>query len=150
MKKTVAELGYRPEIAPSPIEQLERRIGQEAQGAIPDPVSKAVVEAAEADKLVFVDFYAEWCGACKVLDRTTFKDPAVIKTLGGFVFLKVDADKYPDTLRYFDIVGMPTLIVLNTAGHEIYRQVGLISADKLKQELQSVRSKEAKKQPTDS
>jgi thiol:disulfide interchange protein len=150
MKKTVAELGYRPEIAPSPIRQLERRIGQEAQGAIPDPVSKAVVEAAEADKLVFVDFYAEWCGACKVLDRTTFKDPAVIKTLGDFVFLKVDADKYPDTLRYFDIVGMPTLIVLNTAGHEIYRQVGLISADKLKQELQSVRSKEAEKQPTDS
>jgi len=148
MKKAVIELGYRPEIAPSRIEQLERRTDPEVRGPIPDPISKAVVEAGDVGKLVFVDFYAEWCGACKLLDQTTFKDPAVIKTLDGFVFVKVDADKYPDTLRYFDVVGMPTLIVLNTAGHEIYRQVGLISADKLKQELLSVRSIEAQQKPT--
>ncbi|MFT6753707.1 MAG: thiol:disulfide interchange protein DsbD [Candidatus Azotimanducaceae bacterium] len=145
MEKSVAELGYRPEIAPSRIGQLEKRIGQEARGAIPEPVSKAVIEAGEAGKLVFVDFHAKWCGACKILDRTTFKDPAVIKTLVDFVFLKVDADEYPDALRYFDVVGMPTLIVLNMAGEEVYRQVGPISADNLKEALLSVRSIEAEK-----
>jgi len=141
MKSSIAELGYRPEIAPSRIDSQTQN--QAPQGSIPDPVAAAIIKAGETGKLAFIDFHAEWCGACKVLDRTTFKDPTVIRTLEGFVFLKVDADEYPDATNYFNVVAMPTLIVVNIYGEEIYRQVGPIAADKLNEDLLSLRSEES-------
>ncbi len=84
---------------------------------------------------LFVDFYAEWCGACKTMDRTTFQDPTVKNALEQFVFLKVDADLHPGTARHFKVVGMPTLVVLDASGQEVYRQVGPIGAAELAQAL---------------
>jgi len=146
MKSTVAELGYRPKIAPSRVTSHSQ---DKKSGKIPEPIATAIIKAGKTNKLVFVDFYAEWCGACKILDRTTFKDPSVIKAFEDFVFLKVDADKYPDALRYFNVVGMPTLIVLNVFGEEIYRQVGPIGAEKLRKALLLVRNSEDKKHTSD-
>ena len=108
------------------------------KGAIPEPVATAIARAGGEGKFVFVDFYAEWCGACKILDRTTLKDPMVVQALHNFVFLKVDADQYPDAITHFNIVGMPTLVVLNLRGEEVYRQVGPIKADKLTNDLSAL------------
>lgn len=101
-------------------------------------MASAFDEASKLNKLVFVDFFAEWCGACKTMDRTTFSDPTVQTALKRFVFLKVDADQHPDTARYFKVVGMPTLIVLGASGDEIYRQVGPIEPGELVQELSAL------------
>jgi thiol:disulfide interchange protein DsbD len=101
-------------------------------------VASAIDEAARNHKLLFVDFYAEWCGACKTMDRTTFKDPTVRNALERFVFLKVDADLRLETARHFKVIGMPTLVVLNASGEEIYRQVGPIGAARLTRELSAL------------
>ena len=137
MIEAIVELGYRPEIVRSPIDVgaslIER--GIESGAPTPEPLVSALREAAETSKLVFVDFYAEWCGACKTMDRTTFKDPAVLSALEGYVFIKVDADLHPRAARHFNVAGMPTLVVLDTSGNEIYRQVGPIEASRLAREL---------------
>ena len=135
MKNAISALEYEPKIVRS---RLVASVNNSYKGAIPEPVAAAIAHAGGEGKLVFVDFYAEWCGACKILDSTTLKNPSVVQTLQQFVFLKVDADQYPDAITHFNIVGMPTLLVLNLRGEEVYRQVGPIKADKLTGDLSAL------------
>ena len=136
MNESIVELGYRPSIVQSRVDLGAAAPG--SSGAIPEPVSSAIVTATKTDRFLFVDFYAEWCGACKTLDRTTLADPAVRTALEQFVFLKVDTDLHPETARYFNVIGMPTLVVLDESGEEIYRQVGPIGATELTRELSAL------------
>lgn len=133
MNESIVKLGYRPKIVQSRVDLGSTTSG--SSGPIPEPVATAIGRAAEHNKLLFVDFHAEWCGACKTMDRTTFQNPTVKNALERFVFLKVDADLHPDTARHFKVVGMPTLVVLDASGQEVYRQVGPIGAAKLAQAL---------------
>ena len=103
-------------------------------GPLPEPIASLLKET---DKPLLVDFYAEWCGACKLMESTTLKDPTLLKTLKRFHFIKIDADVYPEVVRYFNVVGMPTYIVLNKSGEELYRQVGPIDAKNFDEALTS-------------
>ena len=85
---------------------------------IKDP-EKALKTAKESSKPVMIDFYAEWCGPCKMMDNTTLKDERVIEELSSFVLLKVDGDKFQDFTRKYKVSGYPTFIILNTHGESI-------------------------------
>jgi thiol:disulfide interchange protein DsbD len=137
MKQTIKDLGYDPEVVPSRL--VPRASVDRSNEEIPEPVAAAVIKAGDTGKLVFLDFFAQWCGACKILDRTTLKDESVLTTLENFVFLKVDADQDPQALVHFNVVAMPTLVVLNVYGEEIYRHVGPIDARQLIEDLESLK-----------
>ncbi|MCZ6640903.1 MAG: thioredoxin family protein [Gammaproteobacteria bacterium] len=130
MNETIVELGYRPKIVQSLIDL--GAAGNGSSGPLPEVVAIALDEAKESGQLVFVDFYAEWCGACKTMHRTTFKDPEVEKVFERFVFIKVDADHDPDAAKYFDVIGLPTLVALKATGEEVYRHIGPIGSDHVK------------------
>jgi len=132
MNEVIVELGYRPKIVQSPI---DLGISRGPSGPLPEVVASALDEAKETGRLVFVDFHAEWCGACRTLHRTTFKDPQVEKVFERFVFVKVDADQDPEAAKYFDVMGLPTLVALQATGEEVYRHVGPIGVKKLVQDL---------------
>ena len=144
LKSAVSRLGYAPRVARSRVlhsspDTISGRENVEGtKGRVPEIIAAALREAEGSKQLVFVYFYAEWCGACKILDRTTLKDPGLLVILDYFVFLKVDADIDPDALTYFSVLGLPTLMVLNEEGVELYRHVGPITAAKLGQELDSL------------
>jgi len=82
-------------------------------------------------KVVLVDFMAEWCQYCKMLDDSTFPDQAVIKKLRVFVPVKIDvdkqkalADKYGANARKNGGMGIPNILFLSPDGKKLKHIVG--------------------------
>jgi len=95
-----------------------------------DDYDTALKEAKQNNKPVLIDFYAEWCGACKLLDQDTFSNPEVIEKLGSdYVLLKVDVDRNPELASQYQIYSLPTIVITNSQGQTIRRQEGYIPPD---------------------
>lgn len=82
----------------------------------------AALAAAHREKRpVLIDFYADWCAACKDLDRKTFSDPRVVAAADRFVALRVDGSDPSDPEakalhRKYGVVGLPTLVFIDRTG----------------------------------
>ncbi len=89
-------------------------------------LDKARQSATDGGKrIVLVDFYTVWCGPCKKLDETTWKDPQVRDWLSSeAVCLKVDAEKDVALADKYRINVYPTVLLLRPDGGEIDRLVG--------------------------
>lgn len=88
---------------------------------------EALKQAKQEGKPVFIDFYATWCGPCKVLAQTVFTDPEIKAYYDGhFVCLRVDVDKEKKLANKYEIMSMPTLVFLNSKGKEVKRFSGLV------------------------
>lgn len=90
---------------------------------------KAVEDAKKYAKPVMIDFYTDWCGWCKKLDKDTYTDSRVVQLSRKFVNIKVDGDKSPDIVKPYKIEGYPTIVFLNAKGKESRRIVGYKDAD---------------------
>jgi thiol:disulfide interchange protein DsbD len=95
----------------------------------------AAVSAAQARGApVLLDFYADWCVSCKEMERYTFSDPAVERTLGKTVLLRADVTRNDaqdqELLKHFGIFGPPTIAFYRGDGREqrAYRVVGYMKA----------------------
>ena len=103
--------------------------------AFPEPVSSALAEARDIARPVFIDFYADWCAPCKIIEAETLPDSRVQAALDGFVFVRVDVDVDLKSAQPFDVVAMPTLLVLSSEGEELFRHVGVIEPADLAERL---------------
>lgn len=88
----------------------------------------AQAEAKRSGKPIFVDFYATWCGPCKMLDETTYKDAAVIRESTKFVSVKVDTDREAALAARYRIGSLPTMAVLRPDGRIVSGIIGYHSA----------------------
>jgi thiol:disulfide interchange protein DsbD len=83
---------------------------------------------------VIIDFYADWCIPCKELDALTFSDPKVIKLSKEFETYKADMTESlsaeVESLREkYNIIGVPTVLILNSKGEEKERITGFVDAE---------------------
>ena len=131
--RRIRGLGYQPERAAQPSGQP--KAATDHRGEIPAPVGDVVSRARAADRLTLVDFYAAWCGPCKVLETTVLGDPRVQEVLGKYELVKVDTDEQVEPADYFNVVGLPTLVVLDATGAELYRVEGMVEVEELAQRL---------------
>jgi thioredoxin 2 len=86
----------------------------------------------EAEVPVIVDFYADWCGPCKIM-APVFDDLAR-EQMGRVLVAKLDTDRNPRTPETFGVRGIPTLIVFR-GGKEVARQVGAVPKQALEKLL---------------
>lgn len=77
---------------------------------------------------VVVDFFATWCGPCKMLGPVFEK---VSDEVNDVKFVKLDVDKFNDIAREYGVMSVPTLILFEN-GKEVKKEIGFMSEDKLK------------------
>lgn len=87
------------------------------EGGWLDSLSEALRISKERNKPVLIDFWATWCKNCLAMDEVTFRDPTVRKRIESFVKVKVQLEDFTDPnvreiQQHFDIVGLPTYMVL--------------------------------------
>lgn len=94
----------------------------------------ALQQAKTSKKLIFVDAYATWCGPCKLLKSTTFKDTAAAAYFNShFINLSLDVEKGkgPELATQWKIQGLPTLLVLDANKKVVAQSVGYLGAGDL-------------------
>ncbi|MEO8337753.1 MAG: thioredoxin [bacterium] len=78
---------------------------------------------AETEVPILVDFYADWCGPCKMMAPSV--DTLARETVGRALVAKLDTDAAQRTASRFQIRGIPTSIVFKN-GREVKRQTGAV------------------------
>lgn len=77
-------------------------------------------QAIKSGKPILIDFFADWCAACKELESETFSDPRVQVLASNFILIKFDATNDSPELtelkKQFSIQGLPTIIFYNKKG----------------------------------
>jgi len=110
-----------------PLSGLQMRIGaqqtQETSFVRIASIAELERAVAAAGKPVMLDFYADWCVACKEMERLTFRDESVKKRLGAMLLLRADvtANTAADAalLKRFGLFGPPGIIFFDRRGKEI-------------------------------
>ncbi|ABC29107.1 Thiol:disulfide interchange protein [Hahella chejuensis KCTC 2396] len=103
----------------------------------PEQLDREVAQAAATGKPVMVDFYADWCISCKIMERETFVLPEVQSGLSRFHLVKADVTDNDQgnqaLLKRYGIFGPPAFVFFNAQGKELEskRFLGEISKNAL-------------------
>ncbi len=104
---------------------------------------EAYEESLKNNESMLIDFYADWCIPCKELDALTFSDPKVIKGLENYTSYKVDMTQMTEAneelRKKFNVIGMPTVLIINSKGEEVHRITGFVNAEEFLKMISDVR-----------
>ncbi|MBF2004823.1 MAG: thioredoxin [Chlorogloeopsis fritschii C42_A2020_084] len=88
-----------------------------------------------SDVPVLVDFYAEWCGPCRMM--ATILEQVNAQLQGRIRVVKIDTEKYPQLANDYQIYALPTLVLFKQ-GKPVERIEGVLQSSDLMQRLESL------------
>lgn len=110
----------------------EKKVGIEFQNS--ETLSAILEIAEEKEKLVFVDFHADWCTLCRAMEAEVFTDPTLSQYINeNFINYKVNSEKGsgPNLVFLYQIQALPSLLFLDTRGRVLFSTEGYMSAHTL-------------------
>ena len=104
----------------------------------------ALAKAKTENKLIFIDFWTDWCGWCKRLDKDTFSDESVAAEMKDILCLSIDAESEAGAplAKRFDVHGYPALLLIGPDGKVEDNIGGYLKPDQFKEAIRRVRSGE--------
>lgn len=83
-----------------------------------------------SDRLMLVDFYATWCGACRAMDYTLERVAMSMGDIATLLRIDTTTAEHQELVRRYNIVSVPTLMIF-MQGESIWRMSGIISFERL-------------------
>ncbi|MCF6224050.1 MAG: thioredoxin domain-containing protein [Flavobacteriaceae bacterium] len=100
-----------------------------------NPLVQAQKVALGTNKLILVDFYADWCGPCKMMDAESWNKPDVKEISSNYIFVKIDIDKFRSIAEDYGIQGIPYIFILDPNGEVVFKNIGYLNKTDLKEIL---------------
>ncbi len=98
-------------------------------------LEEAKAKALENNQYIFIDAYTSWCGPCKKMAATSFKNAQVGELFNEkFINLKIDCEldaDGPELARMYKVKAYPTLLIIDGTGKLIKQVVGFQTEDRL-------------------
>ena len=108
-------------------------------------LDSAFAIASNSNKLIMIDFMAEWCPPCKEMDKITFSNTNIIKKSNEFISVRIDVDKqqhiaekYNGNARKYGGIGIPNILFLDKENNVLSHIVGIHNVDELMGIMDSV------------
>jgi thioredoxin-related protein len=95
-------------------------------------MQKASEAALKENKVMMVDFWADWCAACKVMDEDVYPDPEVIATINESVIaVRIHYDLQQELARKYGIPALPFMLFTNSYGTKLFYHRGILEKENL-------------------
>ena len=96
-------------------------------------------QSKQTHHLIFLYTKSKWCHWCQQMDTETFKDTPLINLINtNFIPVQIDIDKNSDVALLYNIVNLPSIIILDADNKTVKTFAGFFPSDKLKNYLQEL------------
>ena len=95
-------------------------------------LAEASAVAQKSNQPMMIDFWADWCGPCKVMDAEVYNVPGLVSSFGEkMVGVRIHFDLQPEMVRKYNVPALPYLVFTDSLGTELMHHRGLIEAEDL-------------------
>jgi thiol:disulfide interchange protein len=109
-------------------------------------LSDAIAQATKENKLIYAEFTASWCSACKVFEEKTLGTPEGQAALKQVVYVRIDFDRNQEIAKQYGVTGLPAGLILEAVGDKtklIERHTGTVGAAMFKRFIERNVSRKA-------
>ena len=116
----------------------EKQVNEDSRHGIQwgNNLDSAFTIASNSNKIIMIDFMAEWCPPCKKMDKNTFSNTNIINKSNEFIAVRIDIDKqqniaeqYNGNARKYGGIGIPNILFLDKEKKNIRHIVGFHDVD---------------------
>ena len=101
-------------------------------------VPEASVEARQSDKMLFLDFRADWCTPCKFMEAEVYTPSTMARIATRALPVQIDVQKQEVQARRYAVSTLPTIVVTDSWGGEIFRHTGTLDTATIRAMLEAL------------